>query len=367
MVDGTYPSQHIIQMIHNKQIKNANIGQVQPSSLDLTISDEIYAMKGIFLPQRGERVRDLLKTGVLYKTDLEKPLECEGLYLIRLNESLNLPKNVHAHTNNKSSSGRINLQTRLIADGISHFDILPNGYSGELWILISPRSFPIKLNKGDSVNQIRFFCGDPTLSTYEYLQFQKNNPVLFDRDGNPIPQIEIDGNPGGITMTVDLKSADTVGYKCSPSRVNILDFSKRNYYNADDFFEAIKRPRNGHLVLKKNEFYILITNEAIRVPHNYAVEMMAYNPSNGEFRSHYAGFFDPGWGSGPKDSLKGTPVVLEVLTNDNDFILRHSQPICKVIYERLIEPADFVYGSKKAGSHYLNQTKPRLSKHFKTV
>jgi len=164
-------------------------------------------------------------------------------------------------------------------------------------------------------------------------------------------------------MCIDLDQ-EIVGYKCTPSAGKILDFRKFDH-NPNDFFEPIYKPQNHGLVLNDNEFYILSTIEYLRIPTEYAVEMVAYDTSKGEFRSHYAGFFDPGFGYGEKGELMGTPAVLEVLTQDNEFYLRHGQPICRMVYTTLAEKADMVYGSSSAGSHYQNQRGPRLSKHFK--
>lgn len=363
-LNGAYPSRFVKKLMQSGAIIGAQESNVQPSSLDLTISDEIYKMKGIFLPQRSESVRALLKAGVLYRTDLSKPLECGGIYLVRLNEELSLPPSVFAHANNKSSSGRINLQARLVADGVQHFDTVPEGYRGALWLLVTPQSFPVLLHEGNAINQVRFFTGTPTLDLAEYEELFQANPVLFGLEGSPIPLTEAHVRPNGISMSVDLISYDIIGYKCSQTRGNVLDFDGRDH-DPLEFFEPMPRPRNGHAVLKRNEFYILSTKEAIRIPKEYAVEMAAYDASKGEFRSHYAGFFDPGWGAGDDGSLKGWPGVLEVMTNDSDFILRDAQPICTMTYERLLEPAEFSYGTAEAGSHYGAQTGPRLSKHFR--
>ena len=165
-------------------------------------------------------------------------------------------------------------------------------------------------------------------------------------------------------MTVDLDQ-ELVGYKCIPQAGKVLDF---NEYTHDplDFFEPIYKAKNEAVVLQRNHFYILSTKEFVRVPKEYAMEMIAYDTSKGEYRSHYAGFIDPGWGYGSKGEIKGTPLVLEVFTSDNNFVLRDGQPICKVVYESLVENPELVYGVGSLGSHYHTQRGPRLSKHFKT-
>jgi len=363
---GVYPSQLIRQMIDSGWIANAAKENIQPSTLDLSISDEVYKMKGIFMPRKGETIANIIKEGSLYPADLDKPLECHGVYLIRLREQLNLPPYVYAYSNNKSSSGRINLQARLISEGVPQFEKIPGGYRGDLWIIVSPQSFPVKLRKGDKVNQIRFFNSDTRLSKKDYSALYDQHWLLCDKNGQPIIKEKVDfENDGGVTLTINLH-LDIIGYKCMPSSSKVLDF---NFYQHDpnDFFEPIHQPKNGHIILRRGEFYLLSTNEFLRVPPDFSVEMVAYDPSKGEFRSHYAGFFDPGFGFGPDGSAKGTPAVLEVLPQDNDFVLRHGQPICKMVYERLIALPDVIYGSDQAGSHYHDQRGPELSKHFKKI
>lgn len=362
---GAYPSQSIERLIKGDLVLGADEDNLQPASLDLSISDEIYKMKGIFLPRKNEKISEIVKEGALYKTDLEKPLECEGVYMIKLNESLNLSSQIFALTNNKSSSGRINLQVRLLADGVSKFDKVPRGYKGDLWVLVSPKSFAVKLKPGNLLNQMMFFDVDARLSEKEHRALYKKYDLFFNKDINSLDcgEVEFDSG-GGLTMTVDLDQ-DIVGYKCIPQAEKMLDF---NNFKHDplDFFEPINRPKNGTVVLKRDHFYVLSTKEFVRVPKEYAMEMIAYDTSKGEYRSHYAGFIDPGFGYGDKGEIKGTPLVLEVFTNDNDFILRDGQPICKVVYESLVESPQLVYGVGGLGSHYHTQRGPRLSKHFKS-
>jgi dCTP deaminase len=364
MFKGALASQSIEKLIQDGIILNANVKNIQPSSLDLTLDDEIYRMKGVFLPHKGEKIRDIIKDGALYQTDFSKPLECNGVYLIKIKESLNLPHELYAYANNKSSSGRLNLQARLIADGVPYFDKINRGTVGELWVVVSPKSFSIKLEPGITINQIRFFGSDTVLSEDEYKDlYLKENLLLIDNQVIPIEQLNFRHD---ITMSINLQG-DLVGYKCSPNSGKVIDMTKLNHYEPLEFFEPIYRNEKGQLLLKANEFYILSTIESIRVPKNYATEMIAYDPSKGEFRSHYAGFFDPGFGYGVNGEINGTPAVLEVITQDNDFILRHGQPICRMVYEKLSELPSLIYGDKNMGSHYQNQSGPKLSKHFLNI
>ena len=353
---GAFPSQRIDQMLRDGQVAGADALRIQPSSLDLTISDEIYKMKGVFLPRAGETIGDLLREGALFPWDLGKPLELNGIYLVRLNESLALPPSVYARTNNKSSTGRVNLQARLLADGVTRFDALPRGYRGHLWLLLIPRSFSIKLTRGDALNQIRFFNADSTLIRTDLEALYAEDALLHTENGIHLQRehVELDDR-GGITLTVNLDQP-IVGYKCRPSGGTILDFRVTDH-DPSEFFETISRPKNGHLVLRRDEFYILSTLECLRVPPAFACEMVAYDPSKGEYRSHYAGFIDPGWGYGENGELPAAALVLEMLLQDNDVILRHGQPVCKVVFERLAEPATRVARRpRRAGSRTRGRT-----------
>ncbi|MEA1937415.1 MAG: 2'-deoxycytidine 5'-triphosphate deaminase [Patescibacteria group bacterium] len=365
---GAFPAQFIRKMIKEGEIINADENNIQPASIDLSISDEGYRMRGAFLPRKNESVREIIKEESLYKIDLNNPLEKNGIYLIRINEKLNLPKNIFAFSSSKSSVGRVDLQTRLIVNGYSRFDSVLAGYQGELWLQVIPKSFLIKLNFEDKLNQVRFFNGEAKIGGKEIEKIYAEQKLLFNENSEPASpgeKIAKDSN-GGIVMNINLngeKSDGIVGYKnllvdC------VLDFSKMNYYNPDDFFEPVYAPQNGKLILEKESFYIFSTKELIRVPGSLASEMIAYDIYNGEFRSHYAGFFDPGFGYGEDGEIKGRQAVLEIRSYENNFIFRDDQPICRMNFERLIEPADFIYG-EEIGSHYANQSGPKLSKHFK--
>lgn len=362
-IRGALPIQHIRELIKNGHLREAREEHLQPSSVDLAISGEIYRMRGTFLPRKGESVRDLLRDGMLFPVSLTQPLELNGIYLARLNELLELPEQVYAITNNKSSSGRVNLHTRLIVNGVSMFDQVPRGYRGELWLEIIPKSFPVQLTYGERLNQMRFFTDDTRLTEEEYLNFDRQYGFLRDRESRPLDISQMI-TTRGITMSIDLASEEVIGYKCSPTTTKVLDYKRRDL-DPLDFFEPIPKPKNGQLIMKRDEFYIFVTKEGIRVPREFAVEMAPYDVSKGEFRSHYAGFFDPGWGYGATGETLGTPAVLEVFTHDHDFVLRDGQPICQMVYEHLSAPAEICYGDPSISSNYYKQTGPRLSKHFK--
>lgn len=337
--------------------------QFQPASLDLTLSGEGYKLPGSILPLRHEKVRDIISGFRARPLDLTEPcyLDRGGVYLIRLNESLDLPSGVGAYTNNKSSIGRIDLQTRTLSDGNPRYEKHRRGYRGDLWIEVIPKSFDVRVRAGVSLNQAIFYGQRAILGDHDLHALMTARPLMYDKSGEIIAPGEavIDQ---GLLMSIDLDQ-DIVGYvaKKSPDPI-ILDADERA--DARDFFDAIPRPRHERLLLMKEHFYILSTAEYLRVPTEFAVEMLPFETTAGEFRAHYAGFFDPGFGWGLEGEQKGTPAVLEVRPYDDDLVLRHGQPICKMAYERLCGPTDRIYGAG-AHNHYAHQRGPRLSRYFR--
>jgi dCTP deaminase len=361
---GAIPMQLIREMLQAGYVSGAKPEHIQPASLDLSLTDECYRLRGSYLPRLGEAVSDLLKNGALFQHPLDRPLEVDGIYLIRLNERLSLPPHIHAIASNKSSSGRINLRGRLLADGVPRFDDIPAGYNGSLWIEISPKSFPILVHAGDRINQIRFFHGDSRLSAFEHRLAFDRYGLLRNIDGSRLTSTgEHVGR--GITMTVDLTSQEVIGWQARRSAWNVLDTAKFDH-DPNAFFEPVPRPGNGELVLRPQAFFILATKEKVLTPPEYATEMAAYDSSKGEFRSHFAGFFDPGWGWTDQDDQRGSIAVLEVEAYSHDFVLRDGQPICLMVYERMLEPPEKLYGAE-LNSNYAFQTGPRLAKWFKRV
>lgn len=354
--------QLIREMLAAGYIRNANHGHIQPASLDLTLSDECFRLRGSYLPRSGETVSSLLKSGAMYKHSLDRPLEMDGIYLVRLNETLHLPEDIHANASNKSSSGRINLRGRLLADNVPRFDDIPAGYHGSLWLEVSPKSFPVLVHPGDRINQIRFFHGDARLSPLEHRIAFDRFHLLRGPGGEPIT----DANAHvarGITMTVDLSTHETVGWQARRTAWNVLDTAKFDH-DPHDFFEPVRRPATGEIILHPQAFFILATKERVITPPDFATEMAAYDSSKGEFRSHFAGFFDPGWGWADDATKRGTIAVLEIEAYSHDFVLRDGQPICLMVYEHMLEAPEKLYGAE-LNSHYSFQTGPRLAKWFK--
>ncbi|MCB9830959.1 MAG: 2'-deoxycytidine 5'-triphosphate deaminase [Planctomycetes bacterium] len=336
--------------------------QYQPASLDLTLAEEGYKLPGSILPLRNEKVRDVIADFRARPLDLGQPcyLDRGGVYLIRLNEALDLPPGIGAYTNNKSSTGRIDLQTRTLSDGNPRYEKHSRGYRGELWIEVIPKSFDVRVRAGVSLNQAIFYGQRAILGDAELEGLMAKTPLLFDKEGRAIGPGEAVVDQG-LLMAIDLDQ-EVVGYvaKKSPDPI-ILDVDEKA--DPRDFFDPIERPRHQRLLLMKEHFYILSTLEYVRVPTEYAVEMLPFETTAGEFRAHYAGFFDPGFGWGRSGEVKGTPAVLEVRPYDDDLVLRHGQPICKMAYERLCGSTDRIYGEGPV-NHYAHQRGPRLSRYF---
>lgn len=332
--------------------------RVQPSSLDLTLAEEAYRLPGSLLPLPGERVRDLARAMALERLDLSRPccLSRGQVYLVRLAERFALPPGVEAYCNGKSSTGRVDLATRVLADGSPRYDRLPPGYHGEAWVELIPRSFHMVVAAGVSLNQAIVFRDRAVLGPAELADEHRCCPLLL-REGRPCAEALFDGR---VVMTADL-ARDIVGYVAKPTHLP-LDLTRVDH-RPEDFFEPLPRPRRGFLFLEQGRFYILATAERVVVPRHLAGEMVPYDSTAGEFRAHYAGFFDPGWGLREGRAV-GAPAVLEVRPHQDGLIVRHGQPICAMAYERLSRPCARPYGS--CANTYHDQEGPRLSRHFAT-
>ncbi|MDA3959402.1 MAG: 2'-deoxycytidine 5'-triphosphate deaminase [Planctomycetota bacterium] len=361
---GTLPYTELEQLVTSGAISSEaglDSSQLQPSSVDLTLAAEAYRMPGSVLPLPGETVRDLIAGLALDQVDLSQPtcLARGQVYLIRLREQMRLEPGVEAYTNSKSSTGRVDLATRVLADGSPRYDRIPAGYTGELWLELIPRSFDIVASAGDSLNQAIIFRNRSVLNQAELRALHDAEGLLFDSKGDRIPA-ERSLFDGRVVMTANL-STDIVGYVAKRSHRPVV-LANIGQHKSDDFFTPLTRPSSGYLYLQKDSFYILATHEGVRVPADYACEMVPYDATAGEFRAHYAGFFDPGWGVRPAGEPQGARAVLEVRPHEDDLILRHGQPICAMAYERLSSNCARLYGS--TGNNYANQDGPRLSKHF---
>ena len=360
---GTFEADGLERLVASGAIASAAgiaDNQVQPSSIDLTLDAEAYRLPGSVLPLANEPVRELIKALALERVDLAKGacLGRDQVYLVRLRERLRLPPGVEAYTNSKSTTGRVDLATRVLADGSCRYDRIPAGYAGDLWLEIIPRSFHTLAEAGASLNQAIVFRDRHVLDQDELAARHDREPLLREPDGSATPgkRCVIDGR---LVMTADL-DRDVVGWVAKRTH-QPLALGRPGAHLAADFFAPIERPRGGYLFLEQNRFYILATRERVVVPADLACEMVPYDASAGEFRAHYAGFFDPGFGI-IAGKPTGATAVLEVRPHEDDLILRHGQPICAMAYERLTRPCTRLYGTR--ANTYATQQGPKLSKHF---
>jgi dCTP deaminase len=306
----------------------------------------------------------------MYEMDLTDGaiLEKGHVYLVPLLEQLALPKTIRARANPKSTTGRLDVFTRVVTDLTSGFDEIRAGYRGQLFLEVVPRSFAIKVRTGQSLNQIRFVDGKATVPDRALQALHRNTPLLYHNVASPKAVGSRDFRvERGLFLRIDLAGTDQrdsriIGYRAKKNS-HVIDLEKVGHYVAADFWEPLHRHRHDSLLLEPEEFYILASKERIRVPAGYAAEMVAYEAACGELRTHYAGFFDPGFGYGSKGEITGTQVVLEVRPHDVPFLIHDGQTFFKVVYDRMMGMPTQLYGSG-LGSSYQRQTLS-LSKHFK--
>ncbi|HEU4367061.1 MAG TPA: 2'-deoxycytidine 5'-triphosphate deaminase [Methylomirabilota bacterium] len=341
--------------------------QFQPASLDLRLGPLAYQLRASFLP-----FREPVQTRLDGDTDLViDRLELAGgatlqrgsVYLVPLVEALALPPDVRGRSNPKSTTGRLDIFTRVISDRAPRFDEIASGYRGRLYLEVSPQSFPVRVHAGASLNQMRLLRGDGALSDAALRQVYAAAPLLYDDDDRPVPLARATFNDG-LCMGVDLSGRTTggiIGYRAHPNPPAV-DLARVGHYNPEEYWEPIKRPSRDAYILEANRFYILVSKERIRVPPEFAAEMVVYDAGAGEIRTHYAGFFDPGFGFGDGGVL-GTKVVMEVRAREVPFLVYDGQTSFKVWFERLRSRPARVYGVG-LGSSYQHQTLS-LSKHFK--
>ncbi|NBD74335.1 hypothetical protein GVX82_04840 [Patescibacteria group bacterium] len=360
---GALPSQKLRELISGGFIFGADEAHISPASLDLTLTDEIYEVEGAMQPAQGETVRELLASVEHRARSLDEPLWPHVTYLARLSESLALPESVYGFCNPKSSTGRIDLHVRILADGIQRFDtVAPAGYRGELWLLITPRSFPVRVRHGETLTQLRLFNGDTRFSELDLEVAFREYKLLWSGERNePITyrDVPVSDADGSIILTAGF-SGEVVGYECITEE-RVLDTGAIKGYDAAEFFAPLTTDA-GRLHLKKDRFYILTTRERVRIPPTLASEMVPMDERAGDFRSHYAGFIDPGWGWGAIGEGFGRPYTLEVRPFE-DLYIREGQPIAKIRFEHLLEEPDIQYDTR--ASNYLSQDGPKLGKQFR--
>ena len=332
--------------------------QIQPASLDLRLGEVAYRVRASFLPGPNTTVAERIDELKLHEVDLTDGavLETNCVYVVPLLESLALPPSILASANPKSSTGRVDVFTRVIADGTRRFDMIGAGYHGPLYAEISPKTFPVLLRQGSRLSQIRFRTGAPQLDNDE-LEALHQRERLVDCDNADLA--------GGVAVSVDLSGEGSdgfVGYRAK-RHTGVVDIDRRGGYAVEDFWEPIRARSDGSLILDPGEFYILASKEAVQVPPNFAAEMVPFDPLVGEFRVHYAGFFDPGFGYAGAGG-QGSRAVLEVRSREVPFILEHGQIVGRLVYEKMLAQPDTLYGTRSA-SNYQGQGL-KLSKHFRS-
>ncbi len=354
---GVFPSQHIAEMIAHGQISADHpipAQQIQPASLDLRLGDAAWRVRASFLPGRAGRVAERLAEFEMHKIDLSHGavLEKGCVYVVPLMESLALPPGISAVANAKSSTGRLDLLTRLITDHGVEFDRIEAGYGGPLYAEICPRSFSVLVRPGMRLNQIRFRQGQALLDDTALAQLHADQKLVSG-------EAHIDG---GLGFSVDLRpeKGTLVGWRAKP-HTGVIDLDLINHYAARDFWEEV-HAEHGRIILDPDAFYILVSRESVHIPPLFAAEMAPYLAMVGEFRVHYAGFFDPGFGHAAAGG-HGSRGVLEVRCHEAPFALEHGQIVGRLVYERMRAAPDMLYGAD-LGSNYQGQGL-KLSKHFR--
>lgn len=360
--------------------------QFQPNSIDLRLGEKAYRVRCSFLPEE-ESVNEKLDKLSQYEFSITGGaiLEPNCVYIIPLLEELHLPSQISpqktlfngsnngvdyqiisgehlsAKANPKSTTGRLDVFTRVITDYSHRFEEIRSGYNGRMYLEVVPKSFPIKIRTGQRLNQLRIRHGYTILSDQEILRTHSSDPLLFEESGDPVPVDDVKVN-NGLFLSVNLHAEEhkIVGYKAKKNR-DYIDLDKINHYKIEDFWEPIYHQPDDHLILEPEAFYIFASKERCRIPEYLAAEMIAYDTGSGELRTHYAGFFDSGFGGRVKD--KGARAVLEVRSHDVPFLIEDGQTFCSMKFEPNTEIPQFVYGDD-IKSNYQGQ-ELRLGKHFK--
>ncbi|MEL7150957.1 MAG: 2'-deoxycytidine 5'-triphosphate deaminase [Pseudomonadota bacterium] len=359
-MSGVLPDTAIGELIERGQVASDAgwaDGQLQPASLDLRLGDRAYRVRASFLAGRGRTVADRLDDFTMHEIDLTggAVLEKGCVYVVPLLEHLNLPQNLSGAASAKSSIGRLDLLTRIITDYGTEFDRVPQGYRGPLYVEICPQSFSVIAQTGQLLNQIIFRDGHTVISDEELRALHKATPIVSEDDAVI---------SGGLGFSVDLRPKDStlVGYRAKP-HTGVIDLSKLAHYDPAEYWEEV-RTDAGWIILDPGAFYILVSREAIVIPPMYAAEMAPYIAMVGEFRVHYAGFFDPGFGWAEAGGT-GSRGVLEVRCHEAPFVLEHGQVVGRLVYENMAARPSALYGQEIA-SNYQGQGL-KLSKHFKST
>ena len=354
MRDGVLPAQAIRALVATGVVTGTVMAdQIQPASLDLRLGDVAYRVRASFLAGAGRTVADRLTEFTMHRVDLRDGavLEKGCVYLVPLMEGLALPQGMTAVANAKSSSGRLDLLTRTVTDGGVEFDRIPEGYAGPLYAEVCPKSFSVLVRRGQRLNQIRFRSGQSVLTDAALGALHAVEPLV---SGAAVIS-------EGLGFSVDLRLAGgLLGYRAKP-HTGVVDLDRIGHYPAREFWEEVRSDR-GQIILDPGAFYILVSREAVTIPPDYAAEMAPYLAMVGEFRVHYAGFFDPGFGYAPAGGA-GSRGVLEVRCHEAPFVLEHGQVVGRLVYEHMAERPETLYGMGIKSSYQGQGLK--LAKQFK--
>ncbi len=362
---GLLPSQRLEELIDAGYVR-ADVpilaGQIQPSSIDLRLGPLAYEVRASFLPSQNTTVERKLQELGVRRIDLTAPalLQRRKVYIVPLHEELALPDSLSAKANPKSSTGRVDLFTRVITDYGNSFEEIRPGYRGRLYAEIVPLTFPVIVSEGARLSQLRVRRGNPAHPDKMLFDLHEREPIVYSQDGLPAEPIISDG----LKLSIDLHGIDgseIVGYRARQDAPPI-DLSKVNYYDPADFWEPLLRKPDRSVILDPGAFYILTSKQKVTIPPHMAAEMLPFDPAVGEFRAHYAGFFDPGFGWSPEGSV-GSHAVLEVRSHEVPSLLEDGQIVGRLNYEYLMAAPAKLYG-QGIGSSYQSQTLT-LSKHFK--
>src|ERR1022692_3240506 len=362
---GILPSQEISNLIARGNISATpaiNPEHIQPASLDLRLGDIAYRVRASFLPGPNSTVDAKIKQLRMTRVDLTGApvLERDCIYIIPLVEELSLPENISGKANPKSTTGRLDIFTRLITDYSTEFDRVVAGYKGKLYAEVVSRTFTVAIRAGMRLSQLRFVHGSPRYGDQTIRNLDKEEPLVYlDEDGPVRPLVE-----RGLRITVNLEAGDAgeiIAYRAKKYAPAIA-LDRIDFYPTEEFWESIHQNANKNLILEPGDFYILASRERVRVPPEFAAEMVPLDQGDGEFRIHYAGFFDPGFGYGSSD-IKGTRAVLEVRAHEVPFLIEHEQFVGRLTYMPLLSKPEKIYGLQ-IGSSYQQQALT-LSKQFR--
>ena len=375
-IAGVLSSQEILELIHKNVINSENGIEkdlIQPASIDLRLGIKAWRVPASFLPGKGNKVSSRLKDLAMHEFSLidGAVLECGCVYIVKLLENVSLTDNLTGIANPKSSTGRLDVFTRLIVDGAMEFEHIPAGYQGPLYAEISPRTFSVLVRTGSRLNQLRLKRGQSFTSDKEMEILQEHVGLVRNQDNINLP----DKIKNGVPLSVDLVGENgLIGYKARKHSM-LIDIDKPNHYKRELFWEKItvedllyrggdyqNKNNQGSLILSPDAFYILASKEYVSVPSKYAAEMRAYDTKVGEFRAHYAGFFDPGFGLTELGASK-TKAVLEVRSHDVPFLIEQDQTVCRLVYEPMANVPSILYGEAGSSNNYQAQGL-KLAKHF---